>query len=280
MDSSLCFSKKMFKRDPMNTENSIDRNFDDLAHKFKRKVYGGLKGDIRLAVLKQDLSQFCKKALNPAKKAPLNILDAGGGYGPFSLQLAQLGHKIVLCDISQKMLEKAILDCKEKNISANVKILHNSIQKMDSSHHQKYDLVLCHAVLEWVQDPEKIISHLLTFLKPNGLLSLTFYNLNGMIFKNMLRVNYKKIIKEDYKGWPGSLTPAHPLLPEHVLSWLEIYKTKVLCHSGMRVFHDYILDLTDKDKHPETLLKLELKFSRQMPFRDLGRYQHIIAKKN
>jgi len=32
-----------------------DRNFDDLAQKFARKVYGELKGDIRLAVIWRDL---------------------------------------------------------------------------------------------------------------------------------------------------------------------------------------------------------------------------------
>ncbi len=32
-----------------------DRNFDPITEHFVKKVYGGLKGDIRLAVLKRDL---------------------------------------------------------------------------------------------------------------------------------------------------------------------------------------------------------------------------------
>jgi S-adenosylmethionine-dependent methyltransferase len=55
-----------------------DRNFDDLADKFERKVYGGLKGDIRLAVIWRDL-------LSPVPQishgSHLRILDIGAGSG-------------------------------------------------------------------------------------------------------------------------------------------------------------------------------------------------------
>ncbi len=259
------------------TEQS-DTNFDKLALKFQRKVYGGLKGEIRLAVLRKDLSEFGNKFLQPAEGLPARVLDAGGGYGPFSLKLAKLGHHLVLCDISRKMLEKAKADCEAKQISGQVEFLNCAIQDLGEDLIKQYDLVLCHAVLEWLEKPEQVLNRLLSYIKPEGLLSLTFYNLNGTIFKNLLRINYNKIIENDYAGWPGSLTPPNPLLPENVLSWLEERNFEIICHSGMRVFHDYILDLEDKDKHPETVLDLELKLSRKMPFRDLGRYQHILAK--
>ncbi|MBU1194687.1 MAG: methyltransferase domain-containing protein [Proteobacteria bacterium] len=267
-----------------NQDNSLsDQNFDTLEEKFHRKIYGGLKGDIRLAVLKKDLSEFCARSFLfsdvPSGQAPLNVLDAGGGYGPFSIHLAEMGHKLTLCDISEKMLEKAKAEFAKKDLAIVPEFLHCPIQKLDKNHKNKYDLVLCHAVLEWVQTPKDILSHLYEYLKADGILSLTFYNINGMIFKNLLRTNYKKILKQDYTGWPGSLTPTHPLESEQVLSWLKQLKFEILCHSGIRVFHDYILDLVDKNKSPQTVLDLEVQFSRKKPFRDMGRYQHILCKK-
>ncbi len=255
------------------------KNFDDLAPKFLRKVYGGIKGNIRLAVLKKDLSQFFPSAINRLDKThpPLSILDAGGGAGPFSLKLAKLGHRVTLCDISEKMLEKAGEEVKKKNLSSRVTLIHGAIQELPRRNSGGYDLVLCHAVLEWVEHPRDLISHLTRLLDNSGMLSMTFYNLNGMIFKNMLRSNYKKILKQEYKGWPGSLTPSHPRQPEKVITWLEEQNLKIVCHSGIRVFHDYILDTDDRKKNPETVLDLELKFSRKLPYRDLGRYQHILA---
>ena len=48
----------------------------------------------------------------------------------------------------------------------------------------------------------------------------------------------------------------------------------------MRVFHDYILDIKDQKKDPHIVVDLELKFSRKSPFREMGRYQHILGRKS
>ena len=83
---------------------STDRNFDDLAEKFQRKIYGSLKGQARIAVLRRDLERIL--SLKSAERR-LAILDAGGGQGQLSLHYAAQGHKVVLCDISERMLELA-----------------------------------------------------------------------------------------------------------------------------------------------------------------------------
>jgi S-adenosylmethionine-dependent methyltransferase len=255
-----------------------DQNFDDLAHRFQRKVYGGLKGSIRLAVLEKDLREFYPRALLPAaRNKPLNILDAGGGTAPFSLGLAKLGHGVTICDLSEKMLAQAKTNFSNLNLTDRLHLFHGPIQE-----HKPllgYDLVLCHAVLEWVYDPEDLIVHLMGLLKVNGILSLTFYSLTGMIFKNLLRTNYKKILKKEYSGLPGGLTPTWPRRTEDVLEWIGLHPFKILCHSGIRVFHDYILDIDHRDREPETVMKLELELSRQLPYRDMGRYQHILGRK-
>ncbi|NBK21319.1 MAG: hypothetical protein EOM68_04760 [Spirochaetia bacterium] len=38
-----------------------DRNFDASADHFEKKVYGGLKGEIRLAVLRRDIFEYSAK---------------------------------------------------------------------------------------------------------------------------------------------------------------------------------------------------------------------------
>ncbi|MCG8634963.1 MAG: methyltransferase domain-containing protein [Desulfobacterales bacterium] len=258
-----------------------DRNFDDLAPRFERKVYGGLKGQIRLAVLEKDLKEFYPRALKTAGDHPLQVLDAGGGYGPFSLSLARLGHEITLCDLSANMLDLATERFSREGVESKLTICHGPVQSFARTTDTHFDLILCHAVLGWVVDPQALIRHLMGILPKGGMLSLTFYNLHGMIYKNLLRTNYKKILKKAYTGYRGSLTPTWPRAPETVLKWLADHPLDILCHSGIRVFHDYILDPADRDRDPETVRILELEFSRQLPYRDLGRYQHILCvKKN
>jgi len=259
------------------------RNFDDLAPKFKRKIYGGIKGRIRLAVIKRDLTLFCPGAL--VNRSPMKILDAGSGYGPFSLELARLGHGITLCDLSEKMLDMARDTIERENLHDHVAVRHCAIQDLPvpgsgkDKNQPGYDLVLCHAVLEWVDDPGELVSCLVRQTAPGGFISLTFYNLHGTVFKNLLRTNYKKIEKKEYRGWPGSLTPAYPRTLEEVLALLDRERVSVCCRSGIRVFHDYVLDLKDREKEPDRVVALELEFSQQMPYRDLGRYQHVLVQR-
>ncbi len=255
-----------------------DRNFDDLAPRFRRKVYGELKGRIRLAVLEKDIMEFYPRAMTQAGDQPLNILDAGGGHGPFSLGLARLGHEITICDLSRNMLDIAEKNFTKAGADHRLTLCHGPVQEL-SSDRGAFDLILCHGVLGWVADPEIFIHCLMSLLSAGGALSLSFYNLTGMIYKNLLRTNYKKILDKSYSGYPGGLTPTWPREPETVLAWLRSHPFDILCHSGIRVFHDYILNPEDRKRDPDTVIDLELKFSRKLPYRDLGRYQHILGLK-
>lgn len=256
-----------------------DRNFDDLAHRFQRKVYGGIKGEIRLAVLKRDLTEFFPGAMAAARHAPLNILDAGGGTGPFSVIPATLGHRVTLCDLSRNMLVLAEERFNRAGAGHQLTLCHGPLQEMAPDKFPPFDLIFCHGVLGWVEDPAPFIARLMDLLCPGGCLSLTFYNLHAMIYKNLLRTNYKKIQKQAYNGWPGSLTPAWPRTPEQVEAWLVAHPLDILCRSGIRVFHDYVLDPVDREKAPKTVIELELSLSRQLPYRNMGRYLHYLGIK-
>jgi S-adenosylmethionine-dependent methyltransferase len=261
--------------------NSQDRNFDDLAKRFKKNIYGGLKGDIRLAVLERDFKDHIAVAPFGSDTKKWRVLDAGGGQGQFSLQLAKAGHQVVICDISAEMLKLAEEQVIAAGVAANVQLLHCAIQDLPQhlvAREQQFDLVICHAVMEWMQEPRELLPCLLQYLKPQGFLSLTFYNVHSLIYKNLLRTNFKKIVSQDFGGSKGSLTPINPLEPQQVMQWLDALPLGVLAHSGIRVFHDYIFNEEHRAREPEQLIALELSFSRQEPYRSLGRYIHVLAQ--
>ncbi len=250
-------------------DTTKDKNFDDLANHFHKNVYNSLKGKIRLAVLKRDLEPFLK--------TPLNIIDAGGGQGFFSIELAKK-HQVTICDISTEMLAMA----KKQAINAginSVNFINCSIQELPTKIKTDADLILCHAVLEWMAKPDKALSYLYKCLKPNGILSLAFFNVNSIIYKNLLKGNYYKATSNDFVGIKGSLTPLNPLHIEDVFTWCNDNNFEVLQFSGIRVFNDYIADKKIRNQHPDAVIETELKFSQVEPFRSLGRYIHIIAKK-
>ena len=258
-----------------------DRNFDDLAKRFKKNIYGGLKGDIRLAVLERDCAAHIPIAPFKSSAECWTILDAGGGQGQFSLQLAQAGHRVVICDISAEMLKLAQEQVDQLGLADRVQLIHCALQDLPQhlpADEQQFDFVICHAVMEWMQEPQSLLPCLLKQLKPQGFLSLTFYNLHSLIYKNLLRTNFKKIINKDYGGSAGSLTPINPLDPQMVLGWTRDSQLQLLSHSGIRVFHDYVFNEEHRAREPHTLLQLELEFSQQEPYRSLGRYVHLLLR--
>lgn len=260
-----------------------DRNFDDLAHRFKRNVYDKLKGDIRLAVLKRDLNQYLHSIFEQSVAQGykrMRILDAGGGQGQLSVQLAQLGHDVVLCDISLEMLKLAQKNIEETGVQNNIELRHCSVQQLSAEEHGSFDLVLSHAVLEWVFAPEELLANLSSLLNSEGVFSLTFYNVNSIKMKNLLRTNFSKVIEDDYQGYRGSLTPTYPRTIEEVDGWLQKLPLEELCRSGIRCFHDYILEPSHRSNEPEKQLLLELRLSREEPWRSLGRYIHCLSKKS
>ncbi|GLS26422.1 methyltransferase domain-containing protein [Marinibactrum halimedae] len=256
-----------------------DRNFDDLAHRFQRNVYESLKGQIRLNVLERDFLQHFPAPFESPNKNTLSILDAGAGRGLFSLPMAQRGHQLLLCDVSVEMLKLAMADAETAGIENTVEFLHGPIQALSQRPEQQFDLAICHAVLEWIEDPQAALNELYRQLVPGGVLSLTFYNRHGLIYKNLLRTNFKKIQSKHYSGFRRSLTPTYPRTPEEVIAWAEHSGFSLFCHSGIRVFYDYIFDEADRARSPDELMAMELHFSQELPYRDLGRYQHLLLKK-
>lgn len=256
-----------------------DRNFDGLAGRFTKNVYGGLKGGIRLAVLARDFREILPIApFAPSSGRPLRILDAGGGQGQFSLQLAGAGHQLVICDLSAEMLAVAREAVAAQGLEERVTLVHGALQALPEQLDDcSFDLVLCHAVMEWLAKPEALLPCLRGYLRPGGWLSLTFYNLNSLIYKNLLRTNFRKIRDQDYGGARGSLTPISPLLPSQVEHWLQDSGFTLQRKSGIRVFHDYILDSEQRQSDPEGLLEMKLLFSLQSPYTELGRYLHMLA---
>jgi S-adenosylmethionine-dependent methyltransferase len=262
-----------------------DHNFDPLAQRFKRNVYDGLKGDIRLAVLKRDLAEampafaglLAEDAVPVADK--LHVLDAGGGQGQLALAVAKLGHAVDLCDVSANMLAFAASALAANPPSGDVCLFHDSVQNHCASRAESYDVVLCHALLEWVAAPQALLAALESVVRPGGYLSLAFFNVNGIVMKNLLRGNFAKVLAEDYKGYRGSLTPPNPLRPETVYRWLAALNLEEVSRSGIRCFHDYLLDRNIRNHQPEDQLALELRLSRVEPFLSLGRYIHIILRR-
>src|SRR5437764_12431059 len=84
----------------------------------------------------------------------LRVLDAGGGTGGFAVPLAELGHHVTVVDPSPDSLAALDRRAAESGTSGQVQAVQGDVAGLaDVVEAGSVDLVLCHSVLEVVDDP-------------------------------------------------------------------------------------------------------------------------------
>lgn len=250
-----------------------DRNFDGIAAKFSRNIYDSSKGKIRQHVLERDLAELGEL------QQPCNVLDVGAGQGQLALALALQGHTVHLTDISADMLAIAQQRATELGLQ-KVSFSHLGLSDLVQTNlqQQRYQVVLCHAMLEWLSEPKAAIIQLKQLVAPGGVLSLMFYNKDAKRFGNILYGNFDYVVADLKVKKKVSLSPQHPLQPADVLAWCQQAGFSLMQKTGVRCFHDYLREPAMQQSHFEQLLALELQYNRMEPYASLGRYQHFILR--
>ncbi len=249
-----------------------DQNFDSLINQFAQRVYDTDKGHWRLKLLKEDLYSVSQTP------QPLTIWDAGCGFAQISLWLAQHGHALTLCDVSEKMLAHAKHSF--SNAAVTAQFYQQAAQTLAPQLPQ-FDLVLCHALLEWLVNPLASLASIAEQVKPGGDLSLLFYNRNAMVYLNTLKGQWRwqNLLNDSYMGKGSKLTPPNPQYPHEVIAQLQAWGFTVLVHTGIRVFHDYVNKEVLQHSDVEELFALEHRYCRMPTYRDMGRYIHLLARR-
>jgi len=245
-----------------------DRHFDELAARFAEKIYGGAKGAIRLAVLQADLAEALPDR-------PLRVLDIGAGLGHMSLWLAERGHNVTLAEPAAPMLESARQRFAEAGRAAT--FIEAPWQDLLGQLDEPYDLVICHAVLEWLAEPHSILPVLHQLTRRDGWLSLAFYNRDALIYRNLLKGHFRKLRKQRFAGEGQSLTPQQPLDPRE-LEAAMVEHWRIEACSGVRVFHDYMPQEFQQKAEALDLVEMELAYRRHPAFAGLGRYLHWLCR--
>jgi S-adenosylmethionine-dependent methyltransferase len=115
------------------------------------------------------------------------ILDVGGGDGGDALPLALAGHSVTVLDPSAPMLAKLAEDAAEAGVSERVDGRQGDIGSMAALDLGGFDLVLCHFVLQYLDDLDGPLAQLLGAVRPGGHLSLIAPNRPGEVLAKAAR---------------------------------------------------------------------------------------------
>jgi S-adenosylmethionine-dependent methyltransferase len=218
---------------------------------------------------------------------PLQILDVGGGSGLDAVPLAQMGHTVTIADYSSEMLAEARQSAADNGVSDRLTFHQaglDSITTLFTS--RQFDAVLCHNVLQYVDDLDVALKTISAVLRPGGWLSIICLNRYSETYRQALHqlnlsaalanVNADTIMTVIYG------VPAKAYAVEDMREPLRVAGCEVLGEYGIRCVCDYIQsnEIKDDPIFFEQLEKLELAVSDKHPYRSLGRFFQVVARKH
>ena len=103
----------------------------------------------------------------------VQVVDIGGGTGGFAVRVAELGHHVTVIDPSPDALAILGRRAEESDVADRVAALQGDLAGLSALVPAAgADVVLCHGVLEIVEDPAAALAAIATALCPGGVLSL------------------------------------------------------------------------------------------------------------
>lgn len=133
---------------------------------------------VRNAVVWDELAAVAAAAATAAQT--LDVVDVGGGTGGFAVPLARLGHRVTVVDPSPDALAALQRRAGERGVAVRA-VQGDAAGLLDVVAPGRADLVLCHGVLERVDDPAPAVAALAAALRPGGSLSLLAASRNAAV---------------------------------------------------------------------------------------------------
>ncbi|GAA4230528.1 methyltransferase [Actinomadura meridiana] len=100
-----------------------------------------------------------------------DVVDVGGGTGGFAVPLAELGHRVTVVDANPDALAALERRAAESGVSVRA-VQGDAVDLPDLLGPDAADLVLCHSVLEYVDDPGAAMAALAGTVRPGGSVSV------------------------------------------------------------------------------------------------------------
>ena len=213
------------------------------------------------------------------------ILDVGGGDGGDALPLAMAGHSVTVLDPSLAMLAKLDQDAAEAGVSDRITGLHGDIDSIAALDPQGFDLVLCHFVLQYLDELDGPLGQLVGAVRPGGYLSLIAPNRPGEVLAKAARgvdpaAAFALLDAETNR----TLTFDHAVRridAETAIAALEAAGCEVEARFGGRVINDLLPDAAPKADPAffADLLRLELAICDREPYLRTGLFWQLVARK-
>ncbi|MER5639706.1 methyltransferase domain-containing protein [Kitasatospora sp. NPDC002227] len=238
---------------------------------------------LRTAVVWEVVSEALSRRAAELGQPVLDVLDTGGGTGNFAVPVARLGHRVTVVDPSPDALFALERRAAEAGVTELVRAVQGDTQTLpEVITAGSVDAVLCHGVLEVVDDPAEALGNLAGTLRKGGLISLLAANRTGAVLARALAGHFTEAqaLLESADGRWGTADPMpRRFTGEELGALAEAAGLRVESVHGVRVFADLVPGVL-VDTEPgaaEALLRLEQAAAEQPAFHAVATQLHLLA---
>lgn len=243
------------------------------------------RGSVRTAVVWRALREVLQQRVADTGRARLDILDTGGGTGGFAVPLATLGHCVTVVDPSPDSLAALERRAAEAGVTESVRgVQGDAAGLLDIVAAGSVDIVLCHSVLEVVDDPAAALATVTETLRPGGVVSVLAANRAAVVMHRAIAGRFDEALHA-LRDPAGRYGASDPVPRRFASSDLELLVAStglaVFAAHAVRVFSDLVPGgLLDADPLlTDALLELEAAAAERPEFRDVATQLHVLARR-
>lgn len=213
----------------------------------------------------------------------LVVVDVGGGTGGCAVPLARAGHRVTVVDASPDALAALTRRATEAGVADRVTAVQGDGDRLaELVPAASADLVLCHSVLEVVDEPMGVLRAVAATLRPGGVASILVANRAAAVLARATggHLSSALALLDDPDGRVDArdtlrrrfdVATLAALITGAGLAVEEIH--------GVRVLAD-LVPAPAGEADPTTLLELETRLAAQPPYRDIAAQLHLFARRS
>jgi S-adenosylmethionine-dependent methyltransferase len=211
----------------------------------------------------------------------LDVVDIGGGTGVSAVRVAELGHRVTVVDPSPDAL--AALARRAREVGVEVAGQQGDLTSLlDLVDPGSADLVLCHGVLEVVEDPAAALAAIAGVLRPGGTLSLLVAQRHASVIARAMAGHFTQALEllSDAPAGPPGRT-GHRYTADEATALVAAAGFELSSVRGVRIFADLVpgslLDL--EAGATAALLELERAVAERVEYLPLATQLHLVASR-
>lgn len=216
----------------------------------------------------------------------LDVLDAGGGTGGFAVPLAELGHRVTVVDASPDSLAALERRAADAGVGSLVRGIQGDAAKLlDVVGPAAFDLVVCHSLLEMVDDPAAALAAVTGALRPGGMVSIVAANRLAAVLHRAAAGRFDEALhalRDETGRYADTDIVSRRFLLTDLETLMRDVGLTVVARHGSRVFADLVPGgvLDSEPAALDALVALETEAADIPAFRDVATQLHLVGRRS